>query len=486
MKLNSSIKYILNTKIRSWNQETALFYYKDDKTKEEFSEMNLEIENYNNYIIRNPYNKIIQIKKHIDLMNYEQFDILFKIRKSFKNNRYELINPIIRENKIKTFEYPLNYLDEKIWYPVKSENLGYLEENDEDYIINENDILKFGRKKYVVRKLNINKLIINNSNEAISTNDPDNYNISELNKNSKPVFKIDISENQYKVQNENDEEQTEQKKATENDINKYKVEKSDFVHESSNFKSTHGTEGEKNTKNRVITNLELDDWDETSERCRICFDCNSSKENPLLLICKCHDYIHFECLKLYFMSKLKIVGSERGDVTTYIFEKCNCEVCLAPYPTRFRIPKFDKIYDLVDISLPIENDFMILESLDYIKDNKNNKLIHLIQFKHDKIYIGRHTTNDIIDNDISVSRYHSVLKYDRENGNILIENRSEKFGSLVLVRGNIKMRKKAINFQVGRTYITANLISEERFIFMDNSKDYQNDKTQIKTKYNYN
>ena len=122
---------------------------------------------------------------------------------------------------------------------------------------------------------------------------------------------------------------------------------------------------------------------------------------------------------------------------------------------------------------------MILESLDYIKDSKNLKLIHLIRFKDNKIYIGRHTSNDIIDNDISVSRYHSVLKYDRENGNIYLENRSEKFGSLVLVRGNIKMRKKAINFQVGRTYITANLISEERFIIMDNYKGNENDKIQI-------
>jgi hypothetical protein len=184
------------------------------------------------------------------------------------------------------------------------------------------------------------------------------------------------------------------------------------------------------------------------------------------------------------MSKLKIVESERGAVTTYIFEKCNCEICLTPYPTRFRIPKFDKIYDLVDISLPSEYDYMILESLDYIKDGKNLKLIHLIQFKEDKIYIGRHTLNDIIDNDISVSRFHSVLKYNRENGYILLENRSEKFGSLVLVRGNIKMRNKAIHFQVGRTYITANLISEERFILIDNYKENQNDKTQMKTKCN--
>ena len=65
--------------------------------------------------------------------------------------------------------------------------------------------------------------------------------------------------------------------------------------------------------------------------------------------------------------------------------------------------------------------------------------------------------NYIVDNDISVSRFHSVLRYDREEGKIFLENRSEKFGSLVLVRGNIKMRNKPINFQVGRSFITASL-----------------------------
>ena len=479
MEINLTRKYILNFKIRTWIQETSLFYYKDDK-RNEIEEKDFEIENNNAYIIRNFYNQIQQIKENKDLKNYFNFDILFRIRKSIKKDKLEIINPIKIEAKINKNEYLLNYLDEKIWYPVKSEKPGELEENNEEYSINENDILKFGRKKYEVRKLNINY-----SNERMSTNISENYNISELNKNAPPIFKIDISENQYKILNENqNEEQSEQKKTTETDINKYKIEKFDFIHESSNTKSTqNNTDGEKVTKNREIN--DFDDLDEKDEKCRICFECNSSKENPLLLLCKCHNYIHFECLKLYFMKKLKIVESGKGAVTTYILERCNCEICLTPYPTRFRIPKFDIIYDLVDVSLPNDLDYMILESLDYIKDNKNLKLIHLIQLKDDNIYIGRHTLNDIVDNDISVSRYHSVLKYDRENGKIFLENRSEKFGSLVLVRGNIKMRNKTINFQVGRTYITANLISDERYIIMDNNKEKnKNDSTQIKTNCN--
>jgi len=458
MQNNLTRKYKLNIKIKSWNQETSLFYYKDDKRNEEFSEENLEIQNNNAYLIRTHFNQIKQIKEHRDLNDlnaYYDVDILCRIRKSLKKNKLEIINPIIREIKINKIEYHPNCLDEKIWIPVKSEKPGHLEENDEDYRINENDILKFGRKKYEVLKLNINY-----PNERLPTNISNNYNISELNKNSPQIFKIDISENQYKIQNENVEELSEQNKTTEIDINNYKIEKLEFAHDSSNNKSTvNKTDGEKSTKSRDINEREnnLDDSDDKYEKCRICFECNSSKENPLLLLCKCHDYIHFECLKLYFMSKLKVFESERGVVTTYIFDKCNCEICLTPYPTRFRIPKFDKIYNLVDISLPNEKDYMILESLDYIKDGKNIKLIHLIEFKDDHIYIGRHTMNDIVDNDISVSRFHSVLRYDREEGKIFLENRSEKFGSLVLVRGNIKMRNKPINFQVGRSFITASL-----------------------------
>jgi len=482
MQFNLIKENKLKIKIRSWNQETSLFYYKDDKPKEEFVEADLEIDNYNNYIIRNQLNGISKIKRHKDLMNYDNFDILLKTRKSFKTGKLELINPIAKENIIKKNENHLNALDEKIWYIVKSENNGHLEENDEDYSINENDILKFGRKKYEVRKLNISY-----SNERISTNISENYNISELNKKSKSVFKLDISENQYKIQNDNNEEQSDPNK-TETDVNKCEIEKFNFVQVSSNNKSTqNNSEGEKDNKNKVFNKIETDDedMDEKGEKCRICFLSNSSQENPLLLLCKCHDYIHFECLKLYFQSRLKICVSERGIVSTYILDKCNCEVCLTPYPTRFRIPKFDKIYNLIDISLPSEIDYMILESLDYIKEGKNIKLIHLVQFKDDNIYIGRHTENDIIDNDISVSRFHSILKYDRENGKIYLVNRSEKFGTLVLVRGNIKMKNKPINLQVGRTYITVNLIMEEKNILMDNNKENKennkNSKTQTQT-----
>ena len=98
---------------------------------------------------------------------------------------------------------------------------------------------------------------------------------------------------------------------------------------------------------------------------------------------------------------------------------------------------------------------MILESLTYIKDKKNYKNIYAIKLTEDEISIGRNSKNDIIDKDISVSKFHAVLKFNIETGNITLKNKS-KFGTLVLVKNNIKLKdNKKIYLQVGRIFITA-------------------------------
>ena len=67
----------------------------------------------------------------------------------------------------------------------------------------------------------------------------------------------------------------------------------------------------------------------------------------------------------------------------------NCEVCFSPYLLRFRIPEFNKIYELIDLTRPSELDYIILESLDYIKDNANLKTVHIVKLNEDEIHIGR-------------------------------------------------------------------------------------------------
>ena len=198
------------------------------------------------------------------------------------------------------------------------------------------------------------------------------------------------------------------------------------------------------------------------ELCLICFEVESTKDNPKICLCSCNNYIHFKCLKEYITKKSEIL--DKPNVKTYNFSKFNCDVCLSSYPVRFRIREYNRIYELVDLAMPSECDYIILESLDYIKDNANKKTIHIVNLNEGEIHIGRNDSNYIIDTDITVSRNHAILKYNKDNGKLILENLSEKFGTLILIKGNIKMKEKKIYLQVGKSFIVAN-------VEKDNSND---------------
>jgi len=126
-------------------------------------------------------------------------------------------------------------------------------------------------------------------------------------------------------------------------------------------------------------------------------------------------------------------------------------MCLKPYQLRFRIPELGKAYELID--LPKENDYICLESVDYINNN-NIKIMNIVQLKDQEIYMGRDINNDIIDNDIYVSREHALLKYNKNNKSLFLENKNGRYGTLVLARGNIKIREEKTYFQILNTHIS--------------------------------
>ena len=134
----------------------------------------------------------------------------------------------------------------------------------------------------------------------------------------------------------------------------------------------------------------------------------------------------------------------------------------------------------------------MLESLDYMKNHNNLKIIHVVQLIKDTINIGRRFTNDIIDTDISVSRDHAVLKYNKEKGIITVENKSEKFGTLVLVKGNIPITEQKIDFQVGNNYVTAcktdkyidETVVKESFFIKNNIDNIETQANSIKNHLN--
>ena len=407
------------------------------------------------YYTRSIHNKINSIKKHSQIKKDDI--VLFKIRYSKKYNAYEIINPI---RKMKYNFKNAEELNNKIWLVMKSSKNCLYEVNNDEYYLKENDIIKFGRKKYIIIKKNV---ILEKNN--ILSKDNINYN----NNNYEQIFNIKLNSNQYyqKIINvDSNIEQNNEIKELEGKKNKEylqiiqeekKEDKSDDI---TMDKSQDGKSDDGNYK--TISDVKSIDNDgyNNDEDCRICFGRDSTKENPKLKLCNCHSYIHYNCLKYFLKQNITINENDKSTVISYTCERFNCEVCEKPYPLRFQI-QFDKnkepiTYYLIDgLQLPEDTNYMILESLTCVKEKQNYKNIYVIKLTGDDITIGRNIKNDIIDTDISISRFHSVLKFNKDTGNITLENES-KFGTLVLVKNNIKLTdNKKIYFQVGRTFITA-------------------------------
>jgi hypothetical protein len=394
-------KQSLNLKIRTKEKgkNNGLFDYNPNSRRIKIIEQT--IPNDNAYIIKQNQNvnnayKIINNLSEFNSNSDNQ--ILFHLRKSFKNNCYEIINPIMKYNQIQKHSEYIEDLNNKFWYVIRSKN-PINEENDEDYVLNENDIIKLGEKKYEVTKIRINKADKNHEGDIKS----ENYNISEINKKAGSIFKFDIKKDKYKIENKNSEKEDEQ--------------------------------------------------------CWICLESSSTSiDNPLINICKCKNkFVHYLCLKQYLYLKTIVRENYKKTVSTYCCNKFNCDMCLTPYPTRFKISEFNKEYELVDLNLPEKFNYMILESLDFVKEKDNIKRIHVIKLTGDEIYIGRNGANDVIDEDLTVSRNHAILKYNQAEGEVILENRSETYGTLVLIKGNIKMKEKNLNLQIGNSFITVNL-----------------------------
>ena len=120
---------------------------------------------------------------------------------------------------------------------------------------------------------------------------------------------------------------------------------------------------------------------------------------------------------------------------------------------------------------PKDKKFVVLESLDQLKENNNFKSIHVINFDNsEKIILGRGHDSDVRINDISVSRVHASIILN--DGQIFLKDLKSKFGTLALLKDDIEVQEKKICLQIGRTYAEAALMTYA---------DYQ----KLKSKYIY-
>jgi hypothetical protein len=105
---------------------------------------------------------------------------------------------------------------------------------------------------------------------------------------------------------------------------------------------------------------------------------------------------------------------------------------------------------------PENQNYVILESLNSIKENAYPLSVHVLMFLDDPDYnsysLGRGHEADVRISDISVSRLHA--KIFMKNNNYIIEDLSSKFGTLVLSTDPIEIKEENKVIQIGRTLIS--------------------------------
>ena len=143
-KLNPELYLIFKT----FNSDNVIFDY----SKKEVLTVNHNTTEKNSFYCRKKTNKINNFIKHEDID--QQYEILFRARKS-KKGHYELIHPISRSKNLDISN--LNRLDNSMWLILQSQEKDGLYKNENgEYNLLENDIIKLGQKKYEIIKININ------------------------------------------------------------------------------------------------------------------------------------------------------------------------------------------------------------------------------------------------------------------------------------------------------------------------------------------
>ena len=331
--------------------------------------------------------------------------------------------------------------------------------------INENDN-KLNDKNIDTENLNNTLLISGSANHSLVLNKYDDINITSK--------KINIKRNSS-IQSEKNEKNG----------NSQKMPGQEKIEKKGEEKQNH----QKNkNKNRI---------------CRICYqEEDDDLLNPLIRPCKCSGsmkYIHLKCLLHWLKSRTsnsQIMNNSNENFNAYfINQKTECELCKQLFPDY--IKHNDIKYCLIDFDYAQENkikennnlnnnnpsqnyvntnmeynnnnpnnnnknteeknNFIVLDTVFPLTDN--NRYRYIVKFdNNNEMKIGRGLDNQLILNEITVSRNHCLLQLQKNkfgNYEIKMEDQCSKFGSLVLLQLNkIEIIKgKPLNIQIGNVHL---------------------------------
>ena len=366
-------------------------------------------------LIVNKNNRILKLNNQEEAIRKDGEYILFAIRRRkdyFQLEKELCDNMILSKDNIEGLNYNL-------WYVINNDNV------NDDYYLNENDIIRFGDTKLVLTKISIKgyKHYDGDSNKM-------KYNVREINSNKKGKNII--------------------------------------------FEQVFDDD--------IISNNIID-------CCNICNSNINTEENPLIKLCNCSNYNHIKCIQEDIRINRVKQKKNREKTSTNYYLNIFCSECEKSLPLKFKIKGKEKEnnYELFKFDVPEEGDYLIFQSLDYLDRYQDyQKSVHIRELKEKdniiNITIGRDGKN--IDNDIklvteSSSREHAYIEYNKEKKYLLLKNKSRKNDSLVLIKNILIINKNLINLQIGKVSVEAKLIEEDEF----KGKENIIDKIQTKDEY---
>jgi len=209
--------------------------------------------------------------------------------------------------------------------------------------------------------------------------------------------------------------------------------------------------------------------------CRICYgEEDNEKVNPLLNLCLCSGslkYIHFLCLKKWITCKKLVI--DKKESIKILMNQYKCEVCQSQLP--IKVINNGIKYKLLEFQKPLSPKIK-LEI--YENDNKELINIQIISFRlNNRLSLGRSNDSDIRIDEISVSRFHSILTMFENK--IYIDDHSSKFGTLVKITHPVIMEEDLIMpFQSGRTVFKAKI--HNSFLMSKNILNFEHCPSRLK------
>ena len=375
-----------------------------------------------------------------------------------------------------------------------------------EYYLTEGDIMKIGNAVFKIKMIQINnlgnsKIVYNNNDENDTIMLNGSYNNSIIINEQNNLDNIETLKTQKVTVFANNKEKSEEKT-----INKIKEEK---------------------IKNKI---------------CRICYqEEDDPLINPLIKPCKCSGsmkYIHLKCLLFWLKSKTvhsnNSIENNNFFNSYFIEDSLQCELCKEIFPDfikhnhiKYCLIDFDysqenqikknniiSAQNFINTSHEIENNknnikkendtndqdisnFIILDTIYPLNDGNKHRCI--VKFNKDnQILIGRGLENQLVLNEITVSRTHCLLTAQRNKfgkKELKLEDDGSKFGTLILLQSNKYeiIKGKPLHVQIGNVHLVLTIPTKKSFFsccnveVIDEKNSYERiNRRAIKIKYNAN